>query len=61
MLDGLLGEVMVRMGMIGRERIDEALLIQRATGARFGEAMVETGAITWEQLNSALSEQKQLL
>ena len=57
--DLLLGEVMVKLRYIRPETIEEALKIQRATGVRFGEALVQTGQATWNQVKAALRYQEE--
>jgi len=56
----LLGEIMVQMQLVSREGLDSALVTQRATDMRIGEARVSIGACTWEQVNQAMSAQEQM-
>lgn len=53
-----LGEILVRHGAIGLEKMHEALCKQRNTGKRVGEVMVELGMISRPQLDAALEEQR---
>ncbi len=52
--DAFLGEILIRQGYIDTSKLDQGMLIQRATGIRIGEALVQNGAITWDQLEEAL-------
>lgn len=56
----VLGEVMIRLGMISREQLEKALRVQRAADLHLGAALVESGAATWAQVRRALEVQKQL-
>jgi hypothetical protein len=58
--DMLLGEVLLKMGAIRFEHIELGLRLQRATGARFGEALVQHGILTVEKLNEALEVQERI-
>ena len=55
--DMLLGEIMVRRGMILSEHINEALHVARESGLQFGEALLKIGAATWPQIEDALQYQ----
>ena len=57
--DILLGQVMVERGMISQKTLDKALDSQRASGMRIGEALVQTGACTWDQVENGLKLQAQ--
>ncbi len=57
--DLLLGEVMIKLRYVGPEQVEQALRVQRATGVRFGEALVQTGAATWDQIKLALRYQEE--
>jgi hypothetical protein len=52
--DMLLGEIMIRLGMITPEQLQEGARTQRAAGLRFGEALIERGFVTWSQVETAL-------
>jgi hypothetical protein len=56
--DCLLGEVMIKMGIVSRVELDRALEVQGATGMRIGEALVELGTATWDQIQKALQHQE---
>ena len=56
----VLGEVLIRLGVIDREKLDKALKVQRAANVHVGEALVETGAATWDQIRRGLEVQKRL-
>ena len=55
--DLLLGEVMIRLHFVTPEQVERALRIQRASGVRFGEALVQSGAASWRQVEQALRYQ----
>lgn len=55
--DMMLGEEMVRTGVITREQLSKALAVQHAAGIRIGEALVETGAATWDQVAEGVRKQ----
>lgn len=57
--DTYLGESLIRRGVIDAKQLEEAIMVQRATGIRIGEALVEIGAITWEDLEETIRRQKQ--
>ncbi len=57
--DLLLGEVMIKLRYVGPEQVEQALRVQRATSVRFGEALVQTGAATWDQIKLALRYQEE--
>jgi hypothetical protein len=56
----VLGEVMIRLRMITREQLEQALQVKRAADTHLGAALVETGAATWAQVRRALEVQRQL-
>ena len=56
----LLGEIMVQMHLVTRKNLDRALVTQRATDMRIGEALVSIGACTWEQVNQGIAAQQQM-
>jgi serine/threonine protein kinase len=63
-----LGEILVRAGLLTRERLTEALKAQAerakedsAKAPRLGEILVELGYVTREQVATALGEQDRLL
>ena len=56
----LLGELMVRHGLITSAQLEEALLRQRFTFRYVGEILVEMGAITRVDLNEMLQLQHTL-
>ena len=53
----LLGQILKARRVIGQGQIQEALAIQREKGGQFGQILVEMGAITNDDLRSALAEQ----
>ena len=57
--DIMLGQVMLERGMISQKALDTALASQRASGMRIGEALVQTGACTWDQVEAGLRLQAQ--
>ncbi len=50
----LLGEILLRLGKIDRLELEQALELQREEGLRIGDALVELGAITWNDVADAL-------
>ena len=54
---GLLGELLIKKGLITKEQLDEALVETKATGAPVGSTLYEMGYITLTDLKAALSEQ----
>jgi type IV pilus assembly protein PilB len=50
-----IGAVLVRMGLVTTQDVEEALVDQRETGRRIGETLVAEGKITREQLGQALA------
>ena len=55
-----LGQIMVSQEMIAAEQLERALKVQRASGVRIGEALVEIGAATWDQVEEAVESQTRL-
>jgi len=53
-----LGEVLVRLTWIDRPTLEKALRLQRASGLRLGETLIQMGAMTKFQINDALRIQK---
>ena len=56
----LLGEIMVQMHLVTRKNLDRALVTQRATDMRIGEALVSIQACTWDQVNQGMAAQHQM-
>ena len=56
----LLGEIMVQMHLVTRKSLDRALVTQRATDMRIGEALVSIQACTWDQVNQGIAAQEQM-
>lgn len=52
-----IGEIFVELGFIGPDELEAALDVQRETGARIGEILVEQGSLSRLDLASALAEQ----
>ena len=52
-----LGDIFVERGMIDQSQLDEALAVQRETGAKLGEVLVELGFVTRVALAGVISEQ----
>lgn len=52
-----LGDIFVERGLIDQAQLDEALAVQRATGAKLGEVLVDLGFITRVALAGVISEQ----
>ena len=51
-----IGEIFVELGFITPDQLEAALVVQRQTGARIGEVLVEQGSLTRLDLASALAE-----
>jgi hypothetical protein len=56
-LEDRLGNVLVKQGKVSRERLDEALAVQKQTLQRLGHILASTSAITTRDLREALSVQ----
>lgn len=56
--DLLLGEMLLKREKIDEAQLESALAIQRATGKRVGEALVQIGAIGWKDLDIAIRQQR---
>jgi hypothetical protein len=56
-LEDRLGNVLVKQGKITRERLDEALAVQKQTLQRLGHVLASAGAITSKDLRDALQVQ----
>ncbi|MEM7311159.1 MAG: hypothetical protein AAF682_31115 [Planctomycetota bacterium] len=56
----LLGQIMVSKGMVAQEKLDLALKVQRASGLRVGEALVDIGATNWDAVEQAVELQGRL-
>ena len=55
------GDIFVERGFVTQEELDEALVRQRQTGERLGEALVAQGVISKFELAGALAEQMAVL
>jgi len=58
--DSLLGKILLRQGAITPAQLEQALSIQRASGLRIGETLVEMEATTWQTIEKAVELQKRL-
>jgi type IV pilus assembly protein PilB len=56
----LLGELLIRHGLVSAAQLNEALQKQEGTAKQLGEILVEMGAISREQLSDMLNLQRQL-
>ena len=56
-LDRRIGEILLRVGRLAPEQIEQTRALQLAKGARFGDAAVELGLITQADVRWALSQQ----
>ena len=54
----LLGEILVAAGRLTRQQLDQGLEYQRTAGVRLGEALVELGHVTWEDVAEAVRIQE---
>jgi hypothetical protein len=52
-----LGDIFVERGTIDQAQLDEALAVQRETGAKLGEVLVDLGFVTRVALAGVISEQ----
>jgi hypothetical protein len=52
-----IGQIFVECGTASEEQLEQALQLQRETGQRLGEILVEQGVLSRVELTSALSEQ----
>lgn len=52
-----LGDIFVERGLIDQAQLDEALAMQRETGAKLGEVLVDLGFITRVALAGVITEQ----
>ncbi|HEY1405443.1 MAG TPA: ATPase, T2SS/T4P/T4SS family, partial [Spirochaetota bacterium] len=51
-----LGDILIERNLVSKTQLDEALSQQKATGLRIGELLIKKGAVTEEDLLSALAE-----
>lgn len=58
-IEDKLGHVLVKTGRLTRERLDEALAVQKQTLQRLGHVLVQTGALSPKDLKAALAVQVQ--
>ena len=54
-----LGEILTRSGGLSHEDLERGLMVQRATGKRLGEALVELGVTTWERIEKVTRMQEE--
>lgn len=52
-----LGDLLVQYGIISDEQLQQALKIQRETGAKIGEALIQLGFVTKQSINEVLEYQ----
>ena len=52
-----LGDIFVERGLISNDQLQEALVVQRETGAKLGEVLVDLGFITRVALAGVIAEQ----
>jgi len=55
-----LGEILLQMGLVTPEKIEDALTHARRTGSRLGEALVDLNMVTEESVSRALCRQNKL-
>jgi hypothetical protein len=58
--DTTLGAILMRQGAINQGELERALAVQRASGLRLGEALVDMQATCWETINRAIELQRRL-
>ena len=54
------GEILVQVGMVTQDQVDDALRKQQETGLRIGETLVQMGVVSETQVQEALRVQHQL-
>ncbi len=52
-----LSQILLKSNIIDEKDLDKAAQMQKDTGIRIGEALVQTGAISEEQLYMALAQE----
>ncbi|MGH2840181.1 MAG: GspE/PulE family protein [Solirubrobacteraceae bacterium] len=52
----LLGDVIVGLGFCGREAVEDAVHVARASGRQLGQVLLDTGALNTDQLARAVAE-----
>lgn len=52
----LFGELLIRLGLVQPQQLEEALALQSLTGQRVGEALISLGYVRRDQLRGALME-----
>lgn len=52
-----LGDLLVQYGIISEDQLQQALKIQRDTGAKIGEALIQLGFVTKQSINEVLEYQ----
>jgi hypothetical protein len=57
----LLGQILVEMGLISEDQLDEALAAQGETGELLGEVLIARGWVTRVAIHDALAVQRSLL
>ncbi len=55
-----IGDVLVQLGVVSQDQLNNALGIQKQTGRRIGRILIETGATTAEKIGEALAQQLSL-
>ncbi len=58
--NSLLGTILVGNHTLTQEQLDKGLAIQKATGMRLGEALVQHGFCDWRQVRNAIQTQERL-
>jgi len=53
---GRVGQTMVERGLVTQDQLDDALALQRSTGRRVGDALVEIGALSRYDLTRVLAD-----
>ena len=56
----LLGEVLVQMGKINRQQLEQGLAFHKKRRVRLGAALVALGAISWPDVTAAMQAQERL-
>ena len=58
--DVLLGEILIDDGRLTKDQVIGALEVQRATGLRIGEVLVQIGACDWDDVQYGVQVQGQI-
>jgi len=54
-----IGQILIKNRMLNEAQLEQAVELQKRRGMRMGEVLIETGLVTTEDIEKALSEQRQ--